>query len=89
MKFIKGGAMEIISTEKHKFMDLPQVMEVIRASRSHIYALVAEGGFPPPIKIGPRLTRWVEAEVQAWMEEQIAKSRNAEKFDGIEFLDKE
>lgn len=60
---------------QHRFIDLPQVLDVTSASRSHIYALVAKGEFPAPIKLGLRSTRWLESEVQAWMEERIAKSR--------------
>jgi prophage regulatory protein len=60
---------------QHRFMDLPQVLDVTRTSRSHLYALVAKGEFPSPIKLGLRSTRWLEAEVQAWMEERIVKSR--------------
>jgi prophage regulatory protein len=60
---------------KHKFMDLPQVLDMTRTSRSHLYALVAKKEFPSPIKLGLRSTRWLEAEVQDWMESRIAQSR--------------
>lgn len=61
--------------KQHRFIDLPQILDVTRSSRSHIYALIAKGEFPAPIKLGRRSARWLESEVQAWMEERIAKSR--------------
>jgi prophage regulatory protein len=62
----------------HKFMDLPQVLDMTRASRSHVYALVAKGEFPAPIKLGLRSTRWLESEIQEWMESRISKSRGVQ-----------
>jgi prophage regulatory protein len=64
--------------QKHKFLDLPQVLDVTSSSRSHIYALVAKKEFPAPIKLGTRSARWLEAEVQGWMEDRIAKSRGVQ-----------
>jgi len=41
--------------------------EVTGASRSFIYQEVAAGRFPRPIKLG-RSTRWIAAEIHAWIE---------------------
>ncbi len=48
-------------------------------SRSTIYAKVADGEFPPPIKLGEgaRAVGWLEHEVIDWLEQQIAVSRKA------------
>jgi len=37
-------------------------------SRSTIYAKVAAGTFPAPVKLGARCTRWRAADVTAWLE---------------------
>jgi len=37
-------------------------------SRSHIYARVAAGTFPEPIKFGTRCTRWRAGDVTQWLE---------------------
>jgi prophage regulatory protein len=37
-------------------------------SRSTIYAMMAEGRFPKPIKIGLRAVGWSEAEIDTWLE---------------------
>lgn len=35
-------------------------------ARSRIYVLIAQEGFPPPLKIG-KSCRWVKAEVDDWI----------------------
>ena len=57
---------------------LPQVQEIVPYSRSAIYKLIAEGGFPTPCKIGPRASAWVKAEVEAWAESRIAEREDLE-----------
>lgn len=44
-------------------------------SRSHAYELIAAGEFPRPVKVG-RASRFVAAEIDAWIEGRIAQ-RNA------------
>lgn len=43
--------------------------------RSTIYENMANGTFPNPIKIGARVVCWLEHEIEAWLQEQIRKSR--------------
>ena len=42
-------------------------------STSAIYAAMAEGTFPKPLKIGKRAVAWVEAEVDEWIERRLAE----------------
>ena len=37
-------------------------------SRSTIYAMIAEGVFPRPIKLGKRAVGWPESTVDEWLE---------------------
>lgn len=37
-------------------------------SRSTLYAMMAEGEFPKPIKLGKRAVGWREADIAAWLE---------------------
>lgn len=41
-------------------------------SRSGIYDLVKAGRFPQPVPIGAKAVAWIEAEVDAWINERIA-----------------
>ena len=46
-------------------------------SRSTIYAKVAAGELPPPIRLGTgRAVGWVEGEIDRWLVAQIERSRS-------------
>lgn len=38
------------------------------------YKLIKDGEFPKPIKLG-RSSRWLQSEVESWMQQRIAHSR--------------
>lgn len=61
--------------------DRPERLLPMRAVRDQValhpatvYAMVKEGTFPKPIKMGRR-SLWIESEVQAWILARIADSR--------------
>ena len=45
-----------------------QVEEIAGLSRSSIYRLMQNGGFPRPVKIGPTAVRWRARDIAAWLE---------------------
>lgn len=44
-------------------------------SRSSIYALVADGSFPEPIKLSKHAVGWIETEINSWLDGRIRASR--------------
>jgi prophage regulatory protein len=46
----------------------PDVEKITGLSRSSIYAKMADGTFPKPVKLGPNCVGWKESEVQNWIE---------------------
>ncbi len=54
-----------------KLIRITQVMECTGLARSTVYKFIAQGDFPKPVKLGPRVAAWVEAEVLAWMESKV------------------
>jgi prophage regulatory protein len=48
-------------------------------SRSTIYLRVATHSFPSPINLGGRAVGWVEEEIEAWLQQQVAASRRVSK----------
>lgn len=46
-------------------------------ARSTLYKYIDDGTFPRPIQLGPRSVGWVEAEIDNWLSERIAR-RDAE-----------
>jgi predicted DNA-binding transcriptional regulator AlpA len=45
-------------------------------STTSVYSLMREQAFPKPVTIG-KTNRWLEGEVQAWIQSRIAESRCA------------
>jgi prophage regulatory protein len=47
------------------------VCELIGFARPTLYKFIRERNFPKPIGIGDHSKRWIESEVQEWIEDQI------------------
>ena len=60
---------------------LPAVKARTGLSRSTIYLRVSENSFPKPISLGGRAVGWIEAEINDWLDRQIAASRAGEARD--------
>ena len=45
-----------------------EVEKITGMSRSSIYRLMQEGGFPRPVKVGPAAVRWKTSDITAWIE---------------------
>ena len=52
---------------KHRVIRRPEVETITGIPRSTLYAKIALGDFPAPIKIGQRAVGWLEAEVNDWL----------------------
>jgi prophage regulatory protein len=59
----------------------PEVETLTGIPRSTLYAKIAMGDFPAPIKIGERAVGWLEAEVHAWLE---SRQRSNPKLGGFD-----
>lgn len=55
-----------------RFLRLPEVELRVGLKRSAIYQRMSEGRFPHSRSLGARCTVWIEAEIDAWMLQQIA-----------------
>lgn len=55
---------------------LNRVRERTGLSRSTLYLRISQGSFPKPVNLGGRTVGWVEAEVQQWLDQQIANRRS-------------
>jgi len=49
----------------------PQVETRTGLSRSTIYAMMAEGVFPKPIRLGKRAVGWPESVISEWLESRL------------------
>lgn len=60
-----------IGEEKERLLRLTEVQARLGMSRSGIYERIKNGGFPRPVKIGPRAVAWLESEIDAWLQERV------------------
>ena len=44
-----------------------EVETLVGLSRSSIYAAMAKGDFPRPLRVGQRAVRWSEADIAHWL----------------------
>lgn len=62
-------------TAPTKLVRLSEVLTRTGYSRAWIYKLIAQGRFPPSVKIGFRSIAFVESEIDEWIDQRIAESR--------------
>ena len=62
-----------------RFLRLPEVLARTGLSRSTIYVRLEQERFPRPVSLGARAVGWIEAEVDEWIRERIAASRDGAK----------
>lgn len=46
-------------------------------ARSTIYDRIKAGTFPAPISLGAKAVGWIESELDAWLQDQVEKSRKS------------
>ena len=65
-------------TNNNRILKLPEVIQVTGLARSTIYLRMKEKTFPTHIKLGERSVRWLEEDVQDWINQQIEASRSSQ-----------
>ncbi|MDE0082872.1 MAG: AlpA family phage regulatory protein [Gammaproteobacteria bacterium] len=60
-----------------RILRMPEVEARTGLSQRSIRALVARGDFPRPIRLSRRSVGWLESELNGWLLERIARSRDA------------
>ncbi len=59
-----------------KMLRRREVEAITRLSRSSIYNGVNAGTFPRPVRLTQMSVAWLESEINDWLRERIAASRN-------------
>jgi prophage regulatory protein len=54
---------------------LTELCELLGVSRSTVYKWMAEGTFPPPVRVSERAVRWRTEDIQAWRGSLVASPR--------------
>ncbi|EBF0854569.1 AlpA family transcriptional regulator [Salmonella enterica subsp. enterica serovar Newport] len=55
---------------------MPEVLNRTTYGKSWIYKLISQGRFPKPVKIGERSIAFIESEIDEWIKQRIADSRD-------------
>lgn len=59
-----------------QILKMPEVIRATGLARSTIYKLISENRFPKQIKLTSFSSGWLQSEVEAWIADRIAASRN-------------
>jgi predicted DNA-binding transcriptional regulator AlpA len=57
-----------------QFVDMAFITRLTGLTDKWFYKLIKDGEFPKPIKLG-RSSRWLQSEVEAWLQDRINVSR--------------
>ncbi len=60
-------------TQLELFIRLPEVRQRVGISKSQIYKLIADEQFPQPVKVSQRISCWVVAEIEGWVNNKIER----------------
>lgn len=50
-----------------EYLNLKDVIDKTKISRSTIYRRLGSGRFPEPKRLGPKTLRWLKSDIEAWM----------------------
>lgn len=59
------------SAPRRSFIKLKAVVERTGLSKSVIYVRIAAGTFPRAVSLGAATVRWVDTEIDKWIDDQI------------------
>jgi len=59
------------SQKPERLIRLPEVLHRVGLGKSLVYALIREGTFPAPKRIGGRVSLWAESEIDQWIARQL------------------
>jgi len=57
-----------MSKKKTRMLRIKSVSQKLDTGKSTIWLWLAEGKFPEPIKLSPRITVWKESDIDEWIE---------------------
>jgi len=68
----------IVDSLPRRFLKVSEVRARVALGTSTIYARIAAGTFPKPIRLSRYRVAWVESEIDAWMDRIIEEQRKAQ-----------
>ncbi|WP_272575820.1 helix-turn-helix transcriptional regulator [Providencia sp. PROV273] len=62
-----------------QLVDMKFITQLTGLTDKWFYKLIQDGEFPKPIKLG-RSSRWLKSEVENWLQNRIAESRDTNPY---------
>jgi prophage regulatory protein len=56
---------------ERRFIRMPDLRQKVGLSKSQIYKLIQQDEFPEPVKLGKKVSVWIDSEVEEWMSKQV------------------
>ena len=66
------------ATSPVRLLRRPEVEARTGLARSTIYARMAEGTFPRPVRLGKQSVGWIESDIDEWLDQRISAGATAE-----------
>ncbi len=60
-------ALDELTQDPDRMLRLPEVLAITGLSRATVYAMVAAGEFPAPVRLGARAVGWWLSEIVVWL----------------------
>jgi prophage regulatory protein len=58
---------------QNRFIRMPDLRQKVGLSKSQIYKLIQQEEFPEPVKLGRKVSVWVDSEVEEWMSSKLPR----------------
>ncbi len=58
---------------KKEWLEIDDITGIYTVPRSSVYYRIHNDGFPKPVKVGKRSSRWLRSEVEAWFQNKLAQ----------------
>jgi predicted DNA-binding transcriptional regulator AlpA len=68
-------ASALLDRDALDLVDIRAVSILTGLSRAGIYRAVRVGTFPPPVKLSPKVSRWIKQEILAWRNARVAERK--------------
>lgn len=62
--------------DNQSLISAKEVLRRVQRSKAWLYKQISKDAFPRPVKIGTRAISFIESEINLWINEKIASSRN-------------
>lgn len=68
------SATEAVSYAGESLLKISDVMARTTLGKTSIYRMIDAGEFPAPVSIGPKMSRWLQSDIDKWFSGLKAKA---------------